>query len=76
MHEETLNMILASTCPQSEDYDGYKVYVYDLCCMQAVIVAKCVSTDPYKFDIKSYKIINSWESPWDSEEVKQLTQHS
>lgn len=73
-HEQVLNMILADTCPQSEDHNGCRVFVYDLCCKKAVVVAKLVSTDPIKYEVKSCRVVNPWDSVWDCQEVKELVE--
>lgn len=74
-HEEVLNMILANTCASSSDYEGSKVFIYDLCCKKAVVVAKYVGNpfeQNHRYEIKSCNIIDDCTSPWDLKEVKEL----
>ena len=61
-HEQVLNELLANTCGKCErNENGIMVFEYDLCCKKAVVVAKLVETDPIKYEVLSFDIVNPWD---------------
>jgi hypothetical protein len=60
-----MNEILANTCPKYETVDGAGVFIFDLCCQEIEVVAKCKEVIrkedgtpfEYKFEIIDYKFI-------------------
>jgi hypothetical protein len=60
-----MNEILANTCAKYHMVDGASVFIYDLCCRQIEIVAKCIEVIKddsglpleYKYEIIDYKLI-------------------
>jgi hypothetical protein len=60
-----MNQILSNTCVKYHTVDGASVFVYDLCCAQIEVVAKCIEVVKddsdlpfeYKYEIIDYKFI-------------------
>lgn len=56
MHEKLLNAVLANTCPRyfANDAETTRIYSYNLHCVQVIIVAELIATNPAAYKIMEY----------------------
>jgi hypothetical protein len=63
--EKLFSEMLSNTCPKYRDEEGASIFIFDLCCKEMEIRAKCIEVikdesdlpSEFKYELVSYKYL-------------------